>query len=142
MVIDIEHILPKSVYGEYTFSKVNLTVACKRCNMEIKKARLDFLVDEHSARKEPGDTQLFRFIHPNVDAYFDHIERSVVEKNDKRLVKYIILHDSPKGNYTYDFFKLDQLEINSFDKAQGAETPPEEASGIQQQIDLLKKDYE
>lgn len=39
MVIDVEHVLPKSVYKELTFELVNLSASCKRCNMQIKKSR-------------------------------------------------------------------------------------------------------
>jgi len=43
MVIDIEHILPSSIFRELAFELKNLSLSCKRCNMQIKKDRMDFL---------------------------------------------------------------------------------------------------
>ncbi|WP_208488957.1 HNH endonuclease [Escherichia coli] len=43
MNIDVEHILPKSQYPEYTFTLKNLAVACKRCNLLIKRNDVSFL---------------------------------------------------------------------------------------------------
>ncbi|WP_416340201.1 HNH endonuclease [Pseudomonas sp. C11] len=37
--IDREHIVPKSYCKELTYTMTNLSVACKRCNMEIKKVK-------------------------------------------------------------------------------------------------------
>jgi hypothetical protein len=36
------------------------------------------------------------------------------------VVKYTLISTNPKGQYTYDYFDLKGLEIDSFDAAQGA----------------------
>ena len=43
MVLDIEHVLPKAVYATFMFTPFNLSVSCKRCNMEIKGNQISFL---------------------------------------------------------------------------------------------------
>ena len=45
MVLDIEHILPKGnqAYRRYMFEPKNLSIACKRCNMEVKKQDISFI---------------------------------------------------------------------------------------------------
>jgi hypothetical protein len=117
-VIDIEHVLPKSKCDELMFDIVNLSVACKRCNMEIKKDRIDFVDDLQLVRIDHKNSVHYKLVHPNGDRYFDHIRRIECASDMERLVKYYII--SEKGQYTYDFFRLVELEINSFDVAQGA----------------------
>jgi hypothetical protein len=38
----------------------------------------------------------------------------------KRLLKYRVFNGSTKGAFTYEYFKLKNLELSSFDEAQGA----------------------
>ncbi len=42
MVLDIEHILPKSKFRHFMFHTYNLSVSCKRCNMNIKREDFSF----------------------------------------------------------------------------------------------------
>ncbi|MGS4887053.1 HNH endonuclease [Roseibium sp. MB-4] len=117
---DREHVLPKSIpeYRSLSYTMWNLGIACKRCNMEYKKNKSDFVV-------APGNVAAlveadnYRFIHPNFDLYSEHLERSSVEANDTVIVKYTVSPDSPKGAFTYDYFNLRGLEVGSFDDAQG-----------------------
>jgi hypothetical protein len=48
-----------------------------------------------------------------------HLKRFVVQLDDSELVKYSIEPGSVKGDFTYRFFNLAGLEVNSFDQAQG-----------------------
>lgn len=125
MVIDIEHILPKSKYKKYMFKLVNLAVSCKRCNMPMKREDDSFFTgqkDNYSTHFLSGN---YRIIHPNLDVYSQHLEYLVNIVNDKVMIKYNVKSDSEKGRYTYDYFKLMDLEVNSFSDVQGAsiETP-------------------
>lgn len=119
MVLDVEHVLPKSQYLKYMFSGKNLAVSCKRCNMSIKGARLDFLFSPVMP-KRVFRSKYYKIIHPNLDDYESHLLRNAVQIGASVLVKYSVVGRSSKGYYTYEFFKLDALERNSFDKAQGA----------------------
>lgn len=119
MVLDVEHILPKSHYLKYMFSGKNLAVSCKRCNMNIKGARLDFLFSSVMP-KRVFRSKYYKMIHPNLDCYESHLLRNAVQVGTSVLVKYSVVGGSSKGQYTYEFFKLDALEKISFDKAQGA----------------------
>jgi len=124
MVLDIEHILPKShpKFIEHMFTICNLSVSCKRCNMNIKRTRTDFVFDIDLAAENPCDSNLFKLIHPNSDNYYDHIQYIVEIANDCRLIKYIPVNSSTKGVYTYEFFHLSELEREALDESQGAET--------------------
>ena len=120
LVIDPEHVLPSSIYKELTYTVWNLSVACKRCNMMIKKARTDFINHSHTDKKHSNH---YLFIHPNFDNFEDHLEITTAQKGKRRLVKYIIYSET-KGRYTFNYFKLNELEINNFDRSQGIKTAP------------------
>jgi len=120
MVIDIEHILPKSDidFREYMFNPYNLNISCKRCNMEIKGTDISFITSKVEIKSAPFVTEKYKFIHPNLDDYKVHINRIVQINDDTKLVKYNVLTND-KGQYTYDYFKLKKLEINQINEAQG-----------------------
>lgn len=119
MVIDIEHILPKKKYSDYMFDLENLNIACKRCNMNIKRDRTDFIVDIATIIPDYKLSSKYYFIHPNFDNYFEHMDYFVVIKNEKKIIKYTPL--SEKGKFTYDYFLLQKLEIDYLNYAQGVE---------------------
>jgi len=118
MVIDIEHILPQSKYSSLRFDELNLNVACKRCNMEIKKARLDFIVDEIVMGTNYYQSQHYKIIHPNIDKYDDHLKIITGRNGNIILNKYVILTKN-KGQFTYDYFELKEFEMNNLNEAQG-----------------------
>jgi hypothetical protein len=119
MVIDIEHILPKSIveFSNYMFEIENLNISCKRCNMNIKKDRIDFIVDMATINPDYKVSQKYLFIHPNFDDYFDNIDYDMIIKNNKKLIKYT--SKTEKGKYTYSYFYLDKIEIDTLNSAQG-----------------------
>lgn len=121
MVIDIEHILPKAnvMFTEYMFDFENLNISCKRCNMNIKKNRIDFIVDLNTIKPNYKVSGKYHFIHPNLDSYFDHIDYESTIRNNKKLIKYTSKSD--KGEYTYLYFHLNRIEIDTLSKAQGVE---------------------
>lgn len=121
-MIDREHILPKKKYKPYTYTLWNLSIACKRCNMEHKGEDDTFVVDKtNTAPFQTGAN--YRIIHPNYDHWDDHLVRLTLQVNTAVLVKYAVLASSAKGRFTYEFFELKMLETNSFDEAQGKATP-------------------
>lgn len=149
LVIDIEHILPKSIFYEQKFDIDNLSIACKRCNMQIKKDNIDFLdlefieianffkfqkneserikfVSELNSelclnnKLQYKKSKFYKFIHPNFDDYFEHIDIVELRKNNKIFKKYYPLKE--KGHYTYKYFKLEELEQGNLDEFQGLES--------------------
>lgn len=125
-VIDVEHILPKRHYKPLTFDVRNLSVACKRCNMKMKRDRLDFLdLPFDESELEAGEK--YKIIHPNIDYRDQHLKRVVLQFNAKRMVKYVPVGASAKGVFSYNYFQLAEFEIDSFDTAQGANQPIDEA---------------
>lgn len=121
MVIDVEHILPKCTFKGFTFLSVNLSASCKRCNMNIKRARWDFVhgVSAHEMEALVDSSDAYEIIHPNLDVYADHLSRVVAGMDNHLLVKYLTSRATPKGRKTYEFFRLEELEVGCLDKAQG-----------------------
>jgi hypothetical protein len=120
MIIDIEHILPKSIFPKYMFKGKNLSASCKRCNMNIKKSKIDFLNVAFS--KQTGTllrSRYYKIVHPNLDKYDSHLLLISGQVGRKVMLKYSVVNESDKGAFTYDYFKLDLLEKNNFDIAQG-----------------------
>ncbi|VED47381.1 Uncharacterised protein [Raoultella terrigena] len=120
MVIDIEHVLPQSLYKKYMFSMKNLGIACKRCNMRIKGNNVDFL-NLPFKNNRPFYRENYKLIHPFLDNYSKNLKRIVLEEDDLTFIKYTVINDSQKGKYTYDFFKLYEFEEDQINKAQGME---------------------
>lgn len=123
LAVDIEHVLPKSKFHSFAISAVNLTVACKRCNMTIKRDRLDFLhgftIDQVMEAAESSQT--YEIIHPNLDDYYEHVSIRSVAIDAFTLRRYLIVSDSEKGRRTVEFFDLRDLERDELDAIQGIE---------------------
>ncbi|PWG82597.1 HNH endonuclease family protein [Pararcticibacter amylolyticus] len=134
LVLDIEHILPKAHYLPFALSPFNLSVACKRCNMNVKGEKTSFLKDPAAAHITPEDTDNYKIIHPNFDSYFDHLCYENTTRNDTKMIKYTVQNDSEKGKFTYQFFRLKELEVDTVNAAQGIKAKPMKFS------DLLKKE--
>ncbi|MDO9474779.1 MAG: hypothetical protein Q7J28_17175 [Caulobacter sp.] len=116
-MIDREHVLPKAKYRPFVFEIWNLSVSCKRCNMELKRERDAFVVDK-SATAPFQDSGNYRIIHPNFDEWEAHLARETIQLNRSVMTKIVVINDSTKGRYTFDFFKLQDLTKDSFDQVQ------------------------
>lgn len=120
-MIDREHILPKGkpIYKPYSFATWNLSVSCKRCNMQFKGDDVSFVVNETNTTSFTSSNN-YLLLHPNFDQWDQHLCRVAQQINTKILVKYTRISNDPKGDYTYDYFDLKGLEVDSFDAAQGS----------------------
>ncbi|EID4391957.1 HNH endonuclease [Vibrio vulnificus] len=119
MVLDIEHILPKSLCLKHMFTMKNLSVSCKRCNMNIKKNRIDFLNVDIVTASRSFKSKHYKFIHPNVDNYDAHLLLNCIQRGRAIIKKYSVVNESSKGYFNYNYFQLEALEKNSFDEGQG-----------------------
>lgn len=122
-MVDREHIVPKSHCKALTYVISNLSVACKRCNMEIKKDKVAILKDAKTIHTHHADKDAYRIIHPNYERYEDFILRRQEQEGTAMLVQFSLLNDDPKALYTYEFFKLNNLEVDTIDQAQGIAPP-------------------
>lgn len=132
---DREHILPKGkpAYMMLSYTLWNLAAACKRCNMQFKRSGDGFVINgKDPAALLSGDNYLFT--HPNFDLWDDHLTRLSIQVNAKNIVKFVC-GGTDKAAYTHGFFHLDELEIDSFDTAQGLESEIEESAAV---IELRK----
>lgn len=142
--IDIEHILPKSIYKNCIFDLKNLSVACKRCNMKLKKTDVKFLtknlLELHGKWTfRYFNSKYYKFIHPNLDKFCEHMDFINTRINDISFKKYIPKKLSKKGKYTYQYFKLDELESDTLTKIQGGSVPDKNTDVALQIRDVLKK---
>lgn len=130
-MIDREHILPKGkeAYRPYCFVPWNLSISCKRCNMEIKGHKDDFVVDQSDAGLF-GHSANYRIVHPNFDRWVDHLD--MLEEHNPRhsLVIYAVQPGSDKGEFTYDYFRLVDLQVDTFDQAQGIPINDDDSEGV------------
>ena len=128
-MVDREHILPKKKFTSLTFAPSNLSVSCKRCNMEYKGDSIDFVYDSATIASEHEDASRYKFVHPNLDRWKEHLSRVSVQEDDALFVKYRVKNNSKKGQYTFRYFRLDLLQIDSLDKAQGLPDRDEDVRG-------------
>lgn len=127
---DREHVLPKGkpAYKALSYTPWNLAAACKRCNLQFKRSGDDFVINGEDAASLLASNN-YRFVHPNFDLWDDHLIRLAVQVNAQNIVK-ILRRDSAKAAYAHDFFNLQDLEIDSFDAAQGLGNGAEESAAV------------
>ncbi|EJM0964737.1 MULTISPECIES: HNH endonuclease [Klebsiella pneumoniae complex] len=131
MVLDIEHVIPKSEIVSEMFELSNLAVSCKRCNMRIKGDDVSFIEGSFEQFKASGNfynSVSYKFIHPNLDRWDGNLNYIVAQVNRRKIVYYQVVGDSSKGQFTKDYFELDKIQVNTFDEAQ-------EATGRKEPID-------
>lgn len=125
MTLDIEHILPKSIFKHCIFDLKNLAVSCRRCNF-YKGDKLDFLHGDLLVIPKRDKSHLFKsshykFAHPNLSGIYEHL---VIRKGQEGPV--VIIHYrklTEVGEFTFAYFRLKELEVNSMNEAQGIPPP-------------------
>ena len=122
MVLDIEHIIPKSKLVSEMFEMMNLAVSCKRCNMRIKREDISFIDSFEKLKKEGAyyASENYKFIHPNLDEWDDKLMYIVAQINRKKIVYYEVVNKNKKGTFAKKYFELDKIQVNTFDEAQNA----------------------
>lgn len=133
MVIDIEHVLPQASFSTERFIISNLNVACKRCNMDIKNNDTSFIVSIPAMGTNYYQSNHYKIIHPNLDVYTDHIVLKTIRRGDAIFIKYVTKNQD-KGKFTYDYFKLSELEIDTINNAQGVSTSRSLSASISEAI--------
>lgn len=133
MVLDIEHIIPKSRLVSQMFELRNLAVSCKRCNMNLKGEDISFIVGSFNAFISSNDfyhSFKYKFLHPNLDDWDDHLIYELRQVNRKKIVYYHVVNGSEKGKYTKKYFDLEKIQANTFDEAQAASSRKEPSDPI------------
>lgn len=138
-VTDREHILPKgyAIFKHYCYTIWNLAAACKRCNMQFKGKKITFLNDAVDTTKFKLSDN-YQFVHPNFDRFEDHIVREAKQRGTAHVIAFVI-KDTAKARYTYEFFRLDELERASFDEAQGRQPQIVDTPGTFAARELIEK---
>ncbi|MFJ4588129.1 HNH endonuclease [Pseudomonas moraviensis] len=126
MTLDLEHILPKSIFTHCIFDLKNLAVSCRRCNF-YKGDKVDFLLDDLLMVPKIDKSKLFnmmhyKFAHPNLTDVFSHLVVQKAQDGPAVILRYRIV--SEIGKFTYDYFRLQALEVSAMDEVQGI-SPPE-----------------
>ena len=68
----IDHIAPKSLYGEFTFEPYNLVKACTSCNNKPHKGETDTI--KHPEDRNEYSNNTFSIVHPYFDDPDDHLK--------------------------------------------------------------------
>ncbi|MDI3455220.1 MULTISPECIES: HNH endonuclease [Acinetobacter] len=111
LVWDIEHILPKILYPQFTFEPLNLAVSCKECN----RAKWNKDVVEKSSNlsnKYLKNSRDITIVHPHLDKYEDHIQ--VIRYGENRIF-HTTINDSIKGSNTFHACNLMRFLQSAFD---------------------------
>lgn len=96
---DIDHIAPKGIHPQWTFSPVNFVLSCKVCNQDLKKG-----YDPIAVVDVDYSQCSFRFVHPHLDDPSRHI------KFCGHRLSILVVSLTPKGRETVSLFKLDSAE--------------------------------
>ena len=123
-VVDREHVLPKTYFPQFSYEVDNISVACKRCNMSIKKTKRDFIIWEKHTCLIDSLAVGFKFIHPNIDNFSDYISVEIRQIDDSSCIIYTITNKCEKSKYHYDYFDLESIMISGFNVAQSALEDP------------------
>ncbi|RPE30293.1 uncharacterized protein (TIGR02646 family) [Acinetobacter sp. BIGb0102] len=125
IVIDIEHVLPKLKYINYTFDIRNLVLSCRRCNTGAQKGnRTDFIVNliQGTNYDESVDFSIsnYRFLHPKIENTYNYYKLISIQIGQDVFRRYKVINNHNKLKYTFKFFNLKKLEIGSLDSCFGA----------------------
>lgn len=69
--VDIEHIIPKSDYGKFTFEPKNLALSCPGCNTKKGDQKV---LRRRNVTNYPRTSNNLTIIHAHYDRYCDHID--------------------------------------------------------------------
>ncbi|WP_322980623.1 hypothetical protein [Pseudomonas sp. C11] len=89
-----------------------------------KKSKISLFISPKDIKNTHLNKDSYKIIHPNFERYEDFIVRTQQQHGAAVLVKFTPLNESPKTEFTFNFFKLKDLELNTFDTAQGLSTGP------------------
>lgn len=96
LVWDVEHILPKVLYPQFTFEPLNLATACKECNRE--KWNKDIAIHSSKLNVRYATSTNISIVHPHLDNYEDHLK---VIRYGKNKIFHTRVNNSIKGNNTF-----------------------------------------
>lgn len=120
--VDIEHIIPKSEYEQFTFKSLNLALSCAPCN--TKKSTKPVL--NNPITNYPINGTNFKIIHAHYDEYSNHIDI---------INNCVFVAKTKKGSETITFCELFRLSsVEQKAKAYNTISP----SILQQLVDDLK----
>ena len=97
--VELEHIVPKSKHGKYTYEPLNIVSSCSSCNSMRKKGNADTIMLPLAGRYKDNR---FLIVHPYLDNPDDHIK---YQDEDKTL--FDLDNCTNKGKWTIDLFKWD-----------------------------------
>lgn len=104
----LDHVLPASVYGRFSFHFWNLAVACERCN-RIKKAA-GYQPISLTAQDYPEHGEFADFFHPRFHPYTDHVRFGLTATQNYRYIVYVGLSKQGK-QLVNDVLKAAALEM-------------------------------
>lgn len=99
--VQIEHIAPKSLHGEFCYEPYNLVSSCGICNATVNKGTQDTIRPPKNAIYQNNQ---FKIVHP----YFDDPDMHIKYQDQAKTIFDKTL-STPKGIATINFFDWDTL---------------------------------
>lgn len=110
-VWDIEHILPRATFPQFTFESNNLAVVCKDCNGTKLHQEVRCNTSSMYKNKYPSSSSNIKIIHPNIDNYHDHIR--ITRAPDGRIF-HTPINNSKKAIHTFNMCNLFRFQSQAF----------------------------
>ncbi|MDV7458265.1 hypothetical protein R4643_12325 [Acinetobacter baumannii] len=115
LVWDVEHILPKILYPQFTFTPLNLAVSCKECNRS--KWNNDIVINSSEIKEHYViSSNNISIIHPHFDIYDEHIK--VIRYGNNKIF-HTTINNSSKGKNTFVYCNLFRFMESTFSDNRG-----------------------
>ena len=102
--------------------------------MEVKGDTTCFVIDPETILEDHANPERYKIIHPNFEVWEDFIEYKQVQSGHKVLAMHFKISEDPKAEYTYVFFRLKELAVDTFFVAQGGEIKPSHFREVLKQL--------
>lgn len=102
--VEIDHIIPKKTAPQFTFTKRNLILTCKRCNNRKGQHNTTNQTDKYLKKLSnyPAIKSNFNWVHPYLHNYDEHI--SIING-----CIFTVVNNSDNGRAVIQFCKLDKI---------------------------------
>lgn len=144
--LNIDHVLPASVYPTFTFKRHNLVVTCVTCN--ALKSDDDYFGLANPGTYYPGPTNNWNCFHPVHHSYADHIDRFIIQTNHIHLRAYVGRTPAGVSMCTNLLAKVSEFETKSVANPKVAQAignlgnyitnyPPEKTQALKNLMSLM-----
>lgn len=107
---DVEHIFPRKLYPQFTFTPENFAISCKECNQPKSDQEIRINTNTN-LEKYPNSGNNIKILHPNLDIYEDHMK---VTRSPDGAIFHTPINNSKKARATYTMCNLIRFQEKAF----------------------------